>query len=146
MTRIANRFTNPQTADTYDWEINHSEEEELGKKRNITHGARTSGTGLVKVQGDDEPLIWRLSGSILSEDQLSEMWTWFELCRTQTIYFRDFTGTDEYEVIITDFQPRRERTIRNPRDSANAPYHTWKYTMEMEIIAVRAGPLDGLSP
>jgi hypothetical protein len=73
------------------------------------------------------------------------MIAWWKLCETQTIYFKDFSG-DEYEVIITEFLPVRERTIKNPRDYANAPYWFWKYDIAMEVIAIRSGTWAGVSP
>jgi hypothetical protein len=147
MTRIANRFTDPRTAASYDWPLNYSEEEGFGKRRNITHGANTGQTGLVKQQGDDEPLIWKVRGSILTEAMLIEIWRWWQLSKSQTIYFRDFAG-DEYEVIFTSFEPTRKRVLRNPKDPTNAPNHYWTYEIEMEVIRIISGPLatSGVSP
>jgi hypothetical protein len=140
-----NRFTNPKTAAVYDWAVNHSEEQEFGKRRNIDHGALTNGTGLVRQQSDDTPLVLHLKGTIFHKAQFEQMIAWWKLCETQTIYFKDFSG-DEYEVIITEFLPVRERTIKNPRDYANAPYWFWKYDIAMEVIAIRSGTWAGVSP
>lgn len=140
-----NVFTDPATARSYEWKINHSEEEEFGKRRSIEHGALTNGTGLVRQQSDDSPLILRLRGVIFHKAQLEEMISWWKLTETQTIYFRDFMG-DEYEVIITEFIPNRERTIKNPRDFANAPYWFWRYEMAMEVVTIRDGTWEGVSP
>lgn len=141
-----NIFTDPASVRAaYPWAINHSEEEEFGKERNITHGANTGGTGLVKQQSDDSPLVFQFNGTILTEAQVIEMNAWWELCRTQTILFTDYAG-DEYEVIITAFKPTRHRTVRNPRDPANAPLWYWKYEIKMEVIRVISGPWTGVSP
>lgn len=139
-----NRFTNPDTNYTYDWLINFSEEDEFGKSRNIEHGASTSDLGFVRQQSDDGPLIIRVRGTILTLAQFTEFKEWFALCRTQTINFRDFAD-DEYEVIITKFMPTRQRTIHNPRDFANIPYHYWKYELEMEVIRVISGTWEGVA-
>lgn len=128
-----NRFTDPLSAAVYDWPINHSEEESFGRARNIEHTAPTSGNGLVRQQGDDPPMTIRLSGTIFHKAQHDAFIGWFALSRTQTIYFKDFTG-DEFEVQITAFQPVRKRTLRNPRDFANAPLWYWTYSIEMEIV------------
>jgi len=129
----------------YPWAINHSDEEEFGKKRNIEQGATTANNGFVKQQSDDSPLIIRVNGSILTQAQFEEMKAWWKLCESQTIYFRDFAG-DEYEVIISEFLPTRHKTIRNPRDFANAPYWFWRYKMSMEVIRIRAGTWEGVTP
>lgn len=145
MSRTANQFVNPRNGATYSWPINHDEEEEFGKSRNIEHTAPTASTGLVKQQGDESPLILRLNGKILEEAQLTAMKGWWSLCATQTIYFYDFAA-DHYEVIITAFRPKRKRTVRNPRGGTANPLHYWEYTIEMEVIRVLAGPWTGVSP
>jgi hypothetical protein len=145
MARVANRFTDPKTAKTYDWDINHEDEDGFGKRRNITHGANTGETGLVRKQADDDPLIWKLRGHILTEAMVKEMWAWWQLSKTQTILFRDFAG-DEYEVLFTYFEPTRHRAVRNPKDLANAENHTWTYEMELEVVRIISGPLVGVSP
>lgn len=148
MPRTANQFEDPAgNKATYDWPVNHSEEEEFGRDRNIETGAPTSGIGLVQQQGADSTLALRIAGTIFHKEQVEEMWEWFQLSRSQSIYFHDFAG-DSYEVIITSFKPTRHRTLRNPRDFANAPYHFWRYTMEMRILRVIDGPLSdaGVTP
>lgn len=139
-----NKFINPKNAAEYSWHVNHSEEAEFGKRRNISHGAKT-GTGLVKQQADDSPLILQLKGVIFHEAQYKEMIAWWQLCESQTIYFKDFSG-DEYEVIITEFLPVREKTIKNPRDFANAPLWFWRYDLTMEVVTIRAGNWAGVTP
>lgn len=121
--------------DDYSWAINHSEEQEFGQARNIEHGANTADTGYVRQQSDNGPMILRFSGTILTRAQIVEMIAWYRLCEEQTIHFEDFTG-DRYEVIITAFRPTRHRTIRNPRDLANAPYWFWRYEIEMDVVRV----------
>jgi len=129
----------------YSWAINHSEEEEFGKERQIDHGANTGGTGLVKQQADASPLVMQFTGTILTKAQVTEMIEWFQLCEAQTIHFTDYAG-DVYEIIITSFKPTRHRTIRNPRDFANAPYWYWKYTISLEVIRVIDGVWEGVTP
>lgn len=142
---VRNRFTNPSNGSFYDWQVNHSEEQEFGKRRSIDHGALTDTVGVVRQQADDSPLILQLKGTIFHKAQFEQFKSWFALSRTQTIYYRDFAG-DEYEVIITAFLPVRERTIKNPRDFAHAPYWFWKYDLEMEVITIRAGSWAGVTP
>lgn len=141
MARVAFQFEDPAgVKTTYSWPVNPSEEEEFGRERNIEHGAPTSGVGFIRQQGADSPFVFRFGGTIFHESQLQAMWEWFKLSRTQTVYLHDHAG-DSYEVIIKSFKPVRTRTIRNPRDFANAPYHYWKYTIEMEVVRVIDGPI-----
>jgi hypothetical protein len=141
---MRDKFVNPLNSESYEWDISHSDEEPMGKTRQITESANTANTGLVKQQGDVQPLVMKYNGTILKRSQFKEFWRWFELCETQTIYFTDFDG-QEYEVIITDFAPKRQRTVRNPRDAANTPLHYWNYSITMEVIRVIKGDLEGLT-
>lgn len=146
MARTPNRFIDPAgvLAD-YLWAINHLEEEETGKERPIDNTSNTANVGLVKQQGGTTPYTLRFSGTILQHAQLQAFWQWFELCETQTIYFRDFDG-QEYEAQITSFKPKRVRVGRNPREPSLLA--KWEYTMEMQIYAFRAGDMvtAGVSP
>lgn len=139
------RFTNPANASYYDWPINHDEEAEFGKGRNIEHGANTANTGFVRQQSDDSPLVIKISGAILTVAQHEEFRDWFILSEGQTIYFRDFYG-DEYEVIFTAYKPTRKRTVRNPQGGTVNPYHWYRYDIEMEVVRVISGTWAGVSP
>lgn len=141
---MQNRFQNPANSATYVWPKNHSDEEGSGKTRTIDRTANTGVVGAVKQQGDDGPLILRWKGTILLRTQLQAMWFWYNLCKSQTIYLRDFDG-QEYEGQITSFVPQRHRTLRNPRDTS-APLHYWTYDFEFEVYRVIAGDLVGVMP
>ena len=137
MARLSNRFI-AGDGSFYDWPVNHDEEESFGKRRNIEHTASVSGWGLARQQGDDAPAVIRLSGKILHQAQVTQFDYWMAVTRYQTIHFRDFAG-EEYEVIITAFEPKRVRTLFNPRDRVNAPLWYWTYVMEMEVLTVVSG-------
>ena len=87
-------FVDPKTGDSYEWDIGHTDEEPNGKSRQISESANTGNTGLVKQQGDTQPLVNKYSGTILTLDQFEEMWHWFNLCETQTVIFKDFAGEE----------------------------------------------------
>jgi hypothetical protein len=140
---MRNKFIDPKTGNDYSWEINHSEEEETGQERSVEDGANTANTGLLPQQADDQPLIFRYTGTIFSKAQIEEMIGWFRLCKTQTIRFEDFAG-EEYEVLITSFKAQRRRTVKNPRDFANAPLWYWKYTIEMRVITILDSVWEGV--
>lgn len=143
-----NRFRNAATGDTYEWHINHSEEQEFGKERSIEHtglsgGFSTGSTGVVRQVGIDAPMALQLTGTIFHQAQHDEMIAWFSLCRTQTIEFKDFAG-NEYEVLILSYKPTRKRTLRNPRD-ASIPLHYWTYTITMEVVRFISGDWEGVA-
>jgi hypothetical protein len=139
MTRLGgNVFTNPANGQTYVWPINHDAEEAFGKTREIEHTAPTSGIGLLRQQGDDQPLVIKLAGTILTKAQRDAMVAWYELCEGQTIYWTDFAG-ESYEVLITEFSPIRKRAARNMRDPVGAPLWFWTYSLSMEVITTRVG-------
>jgi hypothetical protein len=138
-------FTDPRTGRTYTWRTGHSEESAIGKQRQITESANTANTGLVKQQGDVQPMVLKYKGTIRHKDQLEQFWAWFQLCETQTIHFTDFAG-ETYEVIITDFEPVRRPTIRNPADFANMPLWYFSYDISMEVVSVVSGVLVGVTP
>lgn len=135
-----NIFSDPAgSLATYNWTVNHDEETEQGKARQIDHGGNTASTGLVRQQGDDGPVTLRYSGTMLDEAQVITTLKYFQACRTRTVRFTDFNG-DAYEVLITSFAPKRQRVLRNSRDLTNAPLHIWKYQIEMEVITFISGP------
>jgi hypothetical protein len=142
---MRDRFTNPATGTFYDWPLNHDEEDESGKARNITRTAPTGSVGLIKQQGDDGPLLLHLKGKILKRAQLAAFWSWFELSRTQTIYFRDFDN-QQYEVQITSFAPQRHRKLSFPSPGNDPSTHYWTYSMELEVYRVISGDLAGITP
>lgn len=143
-----NRFTNPADSTYYDWTVNHTEEDESGsKQRAITRTSNTGNVGLVKQQGEDGPTILRYTGTILDRSQLAAFWAWFKLCKTQTIYFKDFDN-QQYEVQITAFQPKRHRRMTSVRRDASMPQHYWTYTIELEVYRFISGVMAtaGIAP
>lgn len=133
-----NEFRAPSGAlPTYQWQVNHSDEEAVTRSRNIDATAPTSNVGLVMQQGSDGPLTFRFTGTILHAQQFAMMRAYYDLTQRETVIFTDFTG-DEYEVVISSFTPLRKRTLRNPRD-LSIPLHYWTYTIEIMVIRVISG-------
>jgi hypothetical protein len=142
---MRNRFTDPAGVKAhYDWQVNHTEEPEFGKTRTVQATPNTANTGFIIQQSDDGPLSFRVQGTIFHKAQLEEFISWYKLCEQRSIYFRDFAN-DSYEVLITSFRPTRHRTIRNPRDYANAPLWFWRYEMEMMVLRVISGSWAGVN-
>jgi hypothetical protein len=137
-------FLDPTTGETYPWPVNHSEESTFGKTRQINSGANTGNTGLTIQQGDDEPMILELTGTIVHKSQHDQFVRWFAISRGHTIHFIDFTG-DRYEVLITAFLPQRQRTIGNPRDRS-IRLHYWTYTLRMQVVTFVSGAWTAVTP
>jgi hypothetical protein len=116
----------------YVWQVNHSDEDDTQLQRDWERTATTAGTGFVRQQGPRSPQTFRFNGTILHLNQFQQMYAYFLACDTRTIYFRDFEG-HKYEVLIRAFNYKRQRTVRNPRDTS-IPLHFWTYTIEMEVI------------
>lgn len=122
----------------YDFEINPSEEEPEQNRLSIERTATTDGVGFVRQQGDSSPKTKTFTGSILTQTQKDAMDDYRDACAgrgtpSRTVFFTDPDGT-QYEVMITNFAPRRIRVVRNPRDPALL--WKWTYTLEMDIVAV----------
>lgn len=143
MSRIANSFYDPTTGESYPWAINHETEDDFGQTRTITTGPNTANTGLVRTQGDRQPMKLRLTGKMLTRAQRDTFWDWFNRCETRTIHYSDVEG-NTFEVQIVAYNPLRVRVQRNTRDLANAQTWIWTYTMEMDVLRVLSGPLAGL--
>lgn len=143
MTRLAQKFVNPANADEYTWPVNHSDEGEAGVARQLTTGASTGNNSLVQQQGDNQPLVIPLQGTIFAKAQLTAFIEWYELCEHQTIDFHKYDGSI-FSVLITSFKAQQKRVIHNPKDSANAPLWIWTYQMEMTVVAVKAGVWAGI--
>lgn len=142
-----NRFTNPANGDHYDWSVNHSDEEPTGKARNISRTANTGNVGAVRQQGDDGATVLTFSGKINTRAQLQQFWAWYVLSKTQTIYLTDYDG-QEYEVLITAFQPKRVRKLMSVSRDPGMPYHYYTYTITMEVLRFIAGDMAsaGVTP
>lgn len=143
MARLAQKFVNPANGDEYTWPVNHSDENEAGVARQVTTSANTGNNALVMQQGDEQPLVFQIAGTIFAKSQLEAFKNWYLLCRTQTIDWHKYTG-DVYAVQITSFKPKEQRVVRNPKDSANAALWIWKYTMELTVVSVKSGVWAGI--
>lgn len=142
-----NTFTNPANGDTYEWPVNHSDEDATGKTRQITRSANTGSVGAVRQQGDDGATVLTFNGVINTRAQLQQFWAWYALSRTQTIYLTDYDG-QEYEVQITAFQPKRVRKLTSIARDPGMPHHYYTYTITMEVLRFIAGDMAsaGVTP
>lgn len=139
--RTPNVFINPVNGNTYEWPLNHNEESQVTKSRQMSDGAATDNIGLIPQQGAPSPLIFEWKGTILDPNQFNAMIAWWKLCENQTIWLSDFAG-DTYEVLITDFLPIRTAVANNLR-APGKPW-IWTYTLTFRVLTVFSGPWMGV--
>lgn len=140
-----NRFVNPATGASYEWHLNHDEEDPTTKTRAITRTANTGVIGAVRQQGDDGPLIVKYHGTALQRAQIQQFWAWYNLSKLQTIYFYDFDGQG-FEVQITELSVTRKRKLSYTGRDPSIPFHFYTYDITMEVYAVLAGDMAGVAP
>lgn len=142
-----NRFENPATGEFYEWHRNHESEESAGKTRAIAGKANTGNTGRVRQQGASEPYVLKLKGRIVHRAQHVEMWTWYELCETQTIRFVDHEGFS-YIGQVSSYQESRIRKERSASPDLSMQQHYFEYELEFQVYSIESGDLDeaGVSP
>lgn len=129
-------------AATYNWTINHHEEEEVQNSRGITDGAPTSDIGLLPQQGPPKPLVFQWKGTLFTQADKDAMDSWFELCESQSIYLNDF-NSNQYEILITDWNVKRTPVAWNHR--GQVPW-IWDYTITIRVLTVLAGDWSGRTP
>lgn len=141
-----NYWIDPATETAYAWPVNcdYAGDEGSEKKRKIQETANTGNVGLVRQQSGDEGMVLKRSGSILTVPFEVEMWKWFNLCQSQTIYFVEFNG-DAYEVQIIMYNPERVGVSGRAKNGKN--YYV-KYKIEMTVFGFLAGVAAdaGLTP
>lgn len=116
----------------YTWTVMWTEEEGRDQRRALERTAITSGVGFVRQQGEDTPMTFKFTGTILNASQKAAFDSYYEVSRARTIFFLDFENV-RHEVMFTAWNPQRKRTLHNPRD-ASIPLHYWTYSLELEVI------------
>ncbi len=132
--RSPTRLYDPTTGLSYAWAINPTSEDSPSLRRQYEAGAPTT-VGLVRQQGVAEPLTIGLRGTILDPAQKAMLDTFCEANESATLIFEDYAH-DVYEVVITSWDPRLERALRNP---VTGGLVIWRYTLEMSVVKVLAG-------
>ena len=138
--RVANQFIDPVSGGlgTYEWHVNHLEQDGPHRPNNIEFAGRSDGQGVVGTGGEWEPLILTLTGRILHRAQNVEFWKWRHL--TNSFRFVDFEG-NTYEVAMIGYEPKKIRVAQNHAD-ANMPSYIMEYTMQLWILDIVDGELD----
>lgn len=112
------RFTNPKDGTFYDWPINPPYEgpQQSQKQRNIDRQSNTANVGATKQQGDDGPYIIHWEVEVFHTAHEAAMWHWYQLCKTQTIYLRDWNA-NSFEGQITSLSDQWVGVIAGPGDA-----------------------------
>lgn len=141
------QLVNTATLETYDWAINHSEEQAIRLFHNAELGARNPELGLVRHQSWGDGVSLRLSGAILDRDQHDRFEAFFAECETigqadpdDQLLFRDPLGS-EYVVVVSSYDAKLTRTAQNPRHPDSQVW--WQYEIELYVVEARAGALVG---
>lgn len=135
------RFTNPKTGSFYVWTLNPGFQgvtQPATKQRNITRTSNTANVGATKQQGDDGAYILHWEPEIFHRSQEEALWTWYKLCKTQSIYFTDFDGS-EYEGQIIALGKQEIGVLAGPGDATERMMYA-KYVFEFEVWRFLAGP------
>lgn len=134
------QFYDPATDTTYTWHVNHEAKKGPSRVRNTNFESRAiPGFGVIGTQGDDQPLLVQLSGTIIHQAQFEAFHEFFNL--SNTFRWTDEAG-NEYEVTMTKYEPDQRRVHWNFADS-NMRYHVWNWSMELWILRVISGELYG---
>lgn len=134
------RFTDPATGATYDWAINPGYAGVTAptqKQRNITRTSSTSNGAPTRQQGDDGPSLIRWEVEVFTEAHELQLWVWYQLCKTQTIYLRDWAG-EECEGQIVVLGRQQVGVVRGPGDASERGMYA-KYVFEFEIYRFISG-------
>ncbi len=129
-----NQLIDPETGETYVWQVNDSEVEAAVKTRTIGHLQPTAAgwetVRPIRQQGESGPNIRRFRGMVAQRAQHEVFLRFYQICQAHTVHLILYTG-ERLEVIIRSYEPGRKRLIRGPH---GARWYVWRYTMEIEIV------------
>lgn len=134
-----NQFIDVATGEVYTWQVNHASVSSAVRKRMVEHTYPTAGGWVADVapilqQGSDLHEIHQLEGMVANQAQHEALQRFWQISTTRTIHWIAATG-GRYEVIVRSYLTTRHRVIRGPHGARG---HIWKYTMELEIVALIA--------
>jgi hypothetical protein len=121
---------------SYEWAINHSTEDALrvGVRRDL--GGPNVQVAIVRQQSYDGALKLHLEGFIFDPAQLAAFTDFFNDSEdVAPLIYRDAAG-EEFWVAITALDTPKQR-LRGG--------HYWRYTMELDVLAVLAGVYAGVT-
>lgn len=114
----------PIDTTTYTMQVNPKEGGSPGRKKNVGYSNTSAPDGkTIMFEGRDDPQTLEWSGTILTEQHLNDLETWF--LKRRQVQLTDDLGR-QYWIYITEYTPKRERAVHSP----------WKhsYTMKANIL------------
>lgn len=139
-------YINPANGDQYEWAVNPEQDAETQagvgyqqKQRSIERTSNTGNIGATRQQGDDGPFILHWQTNIYSQAHEIALWTWYQLCKTQSIYLIDFNG-EKYEGQIITTSRMRQGVLSGPQDTSQRGYYP-TMVIEYEVWQFLSGPL-----
>jgi hypothetical protein len=133
-------FTNPANGQTYVWPNNPNPDaitQPAQKQRQIDRTSNTGNVGATKQQGDDGPYIIHWEPLVFTAAHEQALWTWWQLCKSQTIYLTDFNG-EEFEGQIITLGRQQIGALGGPGDTNERLFYV-KYVFEFEVYRFVSG-------
>lgn len=132
-------FTNPANGQTYVWPHNPPPDgiQPAQKQRQIDRASNTGNVGATKQQGDDGPFIIHWEPVVFTAAHEQALWTWWQLCKSQTIYLTDFDG-EEFEGQIITLSRQQIGAMKGPGDVNDRMFYA-KYVFEFEVYRFVSG-------
>lgn len=121
-------FSDPETLDTYTWEVNPNEGGSPARKKNIEYQNTAGAAGETLVfEGRQEALTGQFSGVVLSEAQYNAMIEWFN--KPYPVDYTDDLGRT-FRIYITSFDPKRAWSVS----------HHWRHSYTCNFIVIEEEP------
>lgn len=112
MSRVGWKFYDPVTLEEITLEINPKEADSPVMSKNISYQSPAApGAGVIAQEGRQKPKTMTFTGTTLTEDQYNVWVEWFN--KPYQIKLTDDLLRD-FWIYITDFQPKRVRSIKYP--------------------------------
>lgn len=135
-------FTNPADGQTYQWPINPGFDgvtQPATKQRQIDRTSNTGNVGATKQQGDDGSYVLHWEPLIFHAEHERQLFAWFQLCKSQTIYLTDWNG-EQYEGQIITLARTRQGAGGGPGDTNSRGFYE-TYVFEFEVWRFISGML-----
>lgn len=124
MARIPWVISDPNTSESYAFEINPNDDGSLQYEKTVVYRNTSADTGRTVIfEGRDAPASTQFSGTVLTEDQYNQMVFWFN--KRGMLLLEDDLGR-EFNIYIIKFSPKRRLSRTYP----------WRhdYTVEYFIV------------
>ena len=143
MAFVQNNFYDPVSLTSYDWHINHAEEEGPSEPDNLQSEGKQADADdrpSQQLQGKGQAMALALTGRVLHAEQYRQFWYFKKI--TNSFRFSSYHG-DVYEVTMSGLEMTKQRVNYNASDPTMR-FHVWDYNMTLTILRFVAGDLFDL--